>query len=286
MASSPTERLEDCIRRFGTIIPGLTHIDPARAATRDGRIALYDHAYPLIEQALWSGRGDFSELLDGYQSLFREQDALIQQVTDRRQHDFILGIPVADRPEHLETCLESILQNCLLFGYGGKSGDSFNRIRVVVAEDSRKPESIDRHLELIDSYRRKGLDVIHFGFDEQYEVLMSLPDARREDLGNLLTRQSREHFYLKGQAANRNLCYLKFLQMTEDRDNTLDRTFGPDWVQAFAVVGDPPECAAGIGALRRAGADCVVLCPWGSVPGSEELVVREVLPAVRRHRGN
>ena len=141
---------------------------------------------------------------------------------------------MADRPEHLETCLESILQNCLLFGYGGKSGDSFNRIRVVVAEDSRKPESIDRHLELIDSYRRKGLDVIHFGFDEQYEVLMSLPDARREDLGNLLTRQSREHFYLKGQAANRNLCYLKFLQMTEDRDNTLYYLVDSD--QSFRVT--------------------------------------------------
>jgi len=68
--------------------------------------------------------------------------------------------------------------------------------------------------------------------------------------------------------------------------DALDRIFGPDWVQAFAVAGDPPECAEAIGALRRAGADSVVLCPWGGVPGSEDLVVREVLPAVRRHRGD
>ena len=234
MASTACARLQDCVHRYSGRIPGLAALEPEHSVSIEDRIALYDRTYPLIEQALWSDKGDFSGLLDCYQSLFREQDALIRQCPDRRQHDFILGIPVADRPEHLETCLESIYQNCRLFGYGGRTGDRFDRIRVVVAEDSRKPESIGRHLELVQTYRAKGLDVVHFGLDQQYDLLLSLPGAQRERMGNLLTRQPRERFYLKGQAANRNLCYLKFLQMTKDGDNTLYYLVDSD--QSFRVT--------------------------------------------------
>ena len=45
--------------------------------------------------------------------------------------------------------------------------------------------------------------------------------AIRDRLGNLLTTLPRDRFYLKGQAANRNLSVLKCLQLTEDRDRTL-----------------------------------------------------------------
>ncbi|HEX7971343.1 MAG TPA: hypothetical protein VF501_03885, partial [Thiobacillus sp.] len=45
--------------------------------------------------------------------------------------------------------------------------------------------------------------------------------------------QPRDSFHLKGQAANRNLSYLKFLQLTEDRDRTLYYLVDSD--QSFCV---------------------------------------------------
>jgi len=182
---------------------------------------LYDQTYPLIEWAMWSSPADFDALLDDYQALFREQDAWLRRRVDDDRHRFIISIPVADRPAHLRASLESIFQVCERFGYGGKTAGVYTHVKVVVAEDSRDPESIRRHLALVDDYRRKGLQVFHFGQQEQYALLQSIPEAQRARLGNLLTTQPKERFYLKGQAANRNLSYLKCQQLTEDRDRTL-----------------------------------------------------------------
>ncbi|HEX5635485.1 MAG TPA: hypothetical protein VFY78_00230, partial [Gammaproteobacteria bacterium] len=51
--------------------------------------------------------------------------------------------------------------------------------------------------------------------------LQTIPEHERELLGNILTTQPKEKFYLKGQAANRNLSYLKCLQLTENKHKTL-----------------------------------------------------------------
>ncbi|HRJ52492.1 MAG TPA: hypothetical protein PLE99_06980 [Candidatus Thiothrix moscowensis] len=128
--------------------------------------------------------------------------------------DFILSIPVADRPAHLRHCLESIQQQRALYGYPGN-------ITVVVAEDSREPRHIAAHKALVAEYRAQGLAVIHFDLPEQYRVLQSIPESQRQQLGRLLTTQPAEHFYRKGQAANRNLSYLKMLELTEDKTRTL-----------------------------------------------------------------
>ena len=64
--------------------------------------------------------------------------------------------------------------------------------------------------------------------------------------------------------------------------DALDQALGSGWVEAFAVVGDPPTCVEQMRALHRAGADAVVLCPWGEAPDCAGLAVGEVLPALRR----
>ncbi|HMN13762.1 MAG TPA: hypothetical protein PKD55_15730, partial [Bellilinea sp.] len=97
----------------------------------------------------------------------------------------------------------------------------WDKVEVVVAEDSRFESNIRRDIELAEEYRQKGLRVHHFGLDEQYDLLHSLPADTRERLARLLTTQPRDKFYLKGQAANRNLAYLKFLQLTQDKNRTL-----------------------------------------------------------------
>ena len=227
-----------CIARHQDRIPGLADLGkslhallapglPAPRAQTDERtppldalIALHEQCAPLLEQAMWSGAGDFHALLADCQAMFRGQEALRRLRGDTRHH-FILGIPVADRPLHLKACLESIYQVCALFDYGGHESGSWDKIQVVVSEDSRDDANVRRHIELVGEYRQKGLRVVHFGLAEQYALLHALPSRQRERLGTLLTTQPRDRFYLKGQAANRNLCYLKFLQLTEDRRNTL-----------------------------------------------------------------
>jgi hypothetical protein len=216
MSGFGTTQLESCIARYQPGGPALTKAEDARAL-----LARYDRCFPLLEQAMWSGAADFHALLGDYQALFREREALIRLHSNDDRHHFILGIPIADRPPHLRACLESILQVCELYAYGGKVNGIWAKIQVVVAEDSRFEANVHRHIELVNEYRAKGLQIVHFGLDEQYELLQSLPADKRQMLGCLLTTQAREKFYLKGQAANRNLAYLKFLQLTQNRSRTL-----------------------------------------------------------------
>ncbi len=226
MSGFVTTQLADCIARFGAGIPGLAELGPklqalAHSPDAGPLLELYEQCHPLLEQAMWSDGADFAPLLACYQALFREQEALIRQAGRDDRHDFIISIPVADRPPHLRACLESLYQVCALFDYGGHSAGSWGKIKVVVAEDSRFEANVRRHLELVAEYRQKGLQVFHFDLAEQYELLHALPAKTRERLGHLLTTQPRERFYLKGQAANRNLSYLKCLQLTEDKHRTL-----------------------------------------------------------------
>jgi hypothetical protein len=237
--------LRNCIKRYGPTIPALADVgdqlrslplstdSPAVANELDTLIERYEQCYPLLEQAMWSSASDFDALLDCYQSLCREQEVLTQQKPRDDRHHFILSIPVADRPPHLQACLESILQLCEKFGYGGNTSGVYDKIKVIVAEDSRDKNNIRRHIELVDKYRQQGLQVFHFDQPEQYELLRSLAPHQREQLGKLLTTQPREKFYLKGQAANRNLSYLKCLQLAEDKHTTLYYMVDSD--QSFCV---------------------------------------------------
>ena len=226
MSEFNTSRLQACIARYQAGIPGLADLGNelqrlAPAGDADALTDLYEQCYPLLERALWSGGADFHELLATYQALSREQEELIAQRGDDDRYCFILSIPIADRPPHLRACLESILQVCTLFGYGGKRGGMWGKIHVIVAEDSREESNIRRHQGLVKEYCRKGLQVHYYGLAEQYELLHALPAHTREKLGHLLTAQPKDRFYLKGQAANRNLSYLKFLQLTQDKHRTL-----------------------------------------------------------------
>ena len=72
---------------------------------------------------------------------------------------------------------------CRLFDYGGHASGVWEKIQVIVAEDSRDEANVRRHLELVEEYRHKGLQVVHFGLAEQYELLHALPPHTRERLG-------------------------------------------------------------------------------------------------------
>src|SRR5512135_1219783 len=167
MKESATQQLQDCISRYQSAIPGLANLGEqlqslspaAEPSTLDALIDLYERCYPLLEKAMWSSGSDFATLLACYQALFREQEALIQRRGCDDRHHFILSIPVADRPPHLRACLESIYRVCTLFNYGGNVSGVWDKIKVIVAEDSRDENNIRRNIDLVEEYRQKGLQV-------------------------------------------------------------------------------------------------------------------------------
>ncbi|MBE9525377.1 MAG: hypothetical protein IME94_00245 [Proteobacteria bacterium] len=118
---------------------------------------------------------DFDSQLITYQSLFREQQALLNlsynSSNKDRSYNFILSIPIADRPEHLKGCLESIFQLCKLYSYGGTIDNEtehkfYTKIIIVIVEDSKEQKYIDKDIKLAEQYRKKGLQVHHYGLSE------------------------------------------------------------------------------------------------------------------------
>ncbi|MES9888758.1 MAG: hypothetical protein ABW140_18290, partial [Candidatus Sedimenticola sp. 6PFRAG1] len=74
-------------------------------------VTAYQKALSVVEQAMWSGEFDPS-LLELYQEIFRELEGVIASRGNDSRHEFIIVIPVADRPQHLRSCLESLLELC------------------------------------------------------------------------------------------------------------------------------------------------------------------------------
>ena len=100
MLPDQTAALRHCIRRYQVTLPALRpHADAVQRALEHSDlpaiIAIYHAIYPLLEQELWNGYA-FRTTLELYQSLFREQEALIQQAGDDRRYHFILSIPASD----------------------------------------------------------------------------------------------------------------------------------------------------------------------------------------------
>jgi hypothetical protein len=182
-------------------------------------IKLYDHIYPLVEKILWD-TDDFDEMLEIYQSLFREQESLINRFGSHEGYDFILSIPVADRPEHLRGCLESILQLCRLYSYGGTKNGFYSKVSVIIVEDSKEKKHIEKDIKLAEEYTKKGLKVHHYGLKEQYDLMLKIPAGIRQNVSSIIGDPSIEHFYHKGQAATRNLSYLKLLQIKHQKETS------------------------------------------------------------------
>ncbi|MEJ2396371.1 MAG: hypothetical protein P8Z77_16845 [Candidatus Thiodiazotropha sp.] len=246
MMKIDTTCLRNAIDRYAQIIPELSRFENSlKGESISDLINLYEQCFPLIEKGMWDDVGDFEEMLACYQSLYREQEALILRDGDDR-HFFILSIPVADRPSHLETCLESIYQICEKFGYGGKKAGVYQRVKIVIAEDSREYVNIQRHIELAEAYRLKGLQVFHYGQDEQFSLLNSLSAEQQEKLGNILTTLPKDMYYMVD--SDQSFCVNR---QTEDGEQIvyalnyfqiIDRIFRESDINMLTgkLVGDPP----------------------------------------------
>lgn len=146
--------------------------------------------------------------LQQLQTLYREQEQWRATETNDNRHHFIITIPVADRPQQLERCLESLLQLCELFHYGRNSSGQYQKLTLLISDDSLSPENQHAIRNLTESFSRRGTPSIYFGEQEQHTLLASFTTKQQQLLAELipLPEPGTTH---KGASTTRNIAYLK-----------------------------------------------------------------------------
>ncbi len=185
------------------------------------RIKQYRDELKKTEAALWQPDCEH-ELLEKYQNASREMEAEYSRLEEDKRHHFYITIPVADRPVHLETCLNSILHLCKTFHYGGISKQenhaySYKKIHVIIADDSASKENIARHKKLVSHFQGKGLDTEYFGLKQQIDTIKNLiadknlknTDSLQRIIGDINNALTHEKFSHKGASITRNISYLR-----------------------------------------------------------------------------
>ncbi len=122
-------------------------------------------------------------------------------------HDFVIVIPVADRPQHLADCLASLAELMRRHPYGG-------RVSVLIADDSREPGNIDRHRALAEVHTREGLQTHHLDQAEQRALVEALPPELRARLAGVIG--DTQTFHHKGASLTRNIAYLWLRRLQQD----------------------------------------------------------------------
>lgn len=254
--------LSDAVRALDA--PGLSTLFTAfREKPRaDALLVICDQLFPRLEASMWQHERLDREALASYQAIVREVDAWLCARPHDPRHLFQVVIPVADRPRHLRSCLESLETLCRLFPWG--------RVAVLVADDSGQPENIQAHQEIIAEFRARGLDARYYGQEQQLARLEELNAGSREALKGVLGDQDATRFWHKGASHMRNISYLELMHPNSGKGEPLfwfvdsdqefragkdyalnyffhlDRLFTRQAVTLFTgkVVGDPPVSPA------------------------------------------
>lgn len=173
-----------------------------------------------IEQELWAFEPN-ALLLDQYHAAFQQMEQLIALKGNDQRHEFVIIVPVADRPQHLKSCLDSLLHLCTTFGYGGYSDKRFQKVSVIIADDSGDSDNIIQHKAIAHECNRQGLTTLYFGLDEQLDQMDALTKAEKQALSRILGNTSEEAFYHKGPSIMRNIAYLELNKIKSENEKVL-----------------------------------------------------------------
>lgn len=191
----------------------------------DPQIEAFKSKLLQLETDLWSNKIS-RDSIEFYQKSFREYENLIASNVnnDNRAH-FIITIPVADRPKQLYNCIRSILNLCEFYMYGGLQDGSYNKITVIVADDSAKQDSIPQNQAICSEFTESGLNVKYFGLKQQLEIIHSLPDADKTKLipalGDIDCELDQSNFSHKGASIMRNITNIYLHELSLQYNNAL-----------------------------------------------------------------
>lgn len=184
-----------------------------------------------VEQSYWSG--DIS--LESLQQFYAQLEHGYNNESDDRYH-FIVVIPVADRPEQLDSCLASIKTLCDTFQYGGFD-THYKKVSVLIADDSDSPQHIEKTQQVAKYWHDNGLKTEYFGQQEQWQLIKTLVDKPQYE--SMIGHLKADNLGHKGASVTRNICYLKLHKLMQQQPHSL--CFFVDSDETFQVKVSTPS---------------------------------------------
>jgi hypothetical protein len=170
-------------------------------------ITLLEKRITESEQVIWKESPSESSIKH-YQNSFKALEKLYELKTSDERYRFKIVIPVADRPQHLKQCLDSLLTLCKSYEYGGIKNNKFNKISVLIADDSKSTDNISQHKKYCLALTEAGIDTEYFGLEEQLAVVNNT--GNNIDISRIISSaDSITEFSHKGASIMRNITYLK-----------------------------------------------------------------------------
>jgi glycosyltransferase involved in cell wall biosynthesis len=174
--------------------------------------AVYETALMLLEKDA-ADKGFDEGLLSLQRDLYIELEYVLSFEHGDKRHHFLVVIPVADRPVMLGKCLESLVEQCRIFQYGGFTIDAhgtavYNKISVFIIDDSKDEDNILKIKKICSETAAAGIKTYYIGLDEQAELLDNIPSQYREKLRELLGEFGNRLPPHKGASISRNIAYL------------------------------------------------------------------------------
>ncbi|MDQ7074616.1 MAG: hypothetical protein Q9O24_05565 [Gammaproteobacteria bacterium] len=177
-------------------------------------------ALQQLETDLWQKGFDEQKLQRLIQQYQRHQAALTQSQREQ-QHHFVIVIPIADRPHHLQSCLQSLLTLCQTYQYGGVQNGVYNKLSVLLTDDSQQEKNIQKQKKIIADFNQRGLKIDYFDQAEQLKLLSTLTSEQQKNISRVIGKINPEHFYHKGASITRNIAYLKLQRDYAQINNVL-----------------------------------------------------------------
>lgn len=182
-------------------------------------IPLYQQLLEQAESTCLQSPLDTS-LLSQLQQLYRELEQWITHSGADERHHFIITIPVAERPQQLERCLQSLHRLCEQFHYGRSCRGEYQKLTLLISDDSTTAAAQQAIQQITERFNQQGIESIYFGPREQQALFNQLSPTEQQQLQTLapLPQQGGVH---KGASTTRNLAYLKLAQLEQQRPEKL-----------------------------------------------------------------
>ncbi len=198
----------------------LSHADNDRAIVKV--ISLFKKTITKLEDNIWQNAPS-EKNIEPYQNTFKALEKLYELKSSDERYNFKIVIPVADRPQHLKQCLDSLLTLCQSYEYGGFKNNHFTKISVLIADDSKDKSNIVLHKKYCKKFTASGLITEYFGLDEQLTLVNDIAESG-SDLTGIIScadniKDSTE-FSHKGASIMRNITYLKLKQELSQNTST------------------------------------------------------------------
>ena len=204
----------------------------------DRVISLYKKTIVTLEREIWKTKPT-QKNIEQYQNAFIVLEKLHELKTADTRYNFKIVIPVADRPQHLKHCLDSLLTLCKSYAYGGYKNKQFNKISVLVADDSSDINNIKQHKSYCSELIAQGINTEYFGLKEQL-TLVTDATTKNNSLTRIISNTENINdpvdFSHKGASIMRNITYLKLKQaLSQDKNKKNTLIYFIDSDQEFCI---------------------------------------------------